>query len=210
MDHQRIDALEAQFSVVREYNDDFLAVIVWSLSSIGTMVVVLIGLNWFQSNRTLKKEFEALQRDLSQAIVTSRTDMEAMIHSKLRDIEKSVDKIAATAARDQMKSIYPRILELEHKAKEDEYGDWMAKKVFSNALRAAGAMLKCSIEIDWDWRISDALEKLHAALDEARKARNQIELQDLAELESVVERVPDTNKTARLAMLKKLAELHPK
>ena len=209
-DDRRVDALEAQFNLVREYNDDFLSVIIWSLSSIGTMMVVLIGLNWFQSNRALKKEFEALQRDLAQTMGASQTNLEAKIHSKLRELEKSVNKVATSAAREQMMSIKPRILELESKAHEEEYERWMAKAIFPNALRAASELLECSIEINWDWQISDALEKVHSALDGARKSNEQLEIQALAELESVVERVPDSNKTARLAMLKKLAGLHPK
>lgn len=207
-DARRIDSLEAQLSVISEYNDDFLSLVVWSLSTVGAITIVLIGFNWFQSNRALKKEFDALQTELSQRLAADKVEMLTKIDAKLGELEKSIKQIAADAAMKHVGALKPRILELEFNAHEKDYEHWMEKAVPGNALTATREMLACSIEVDWDWRISSALECIHSVLDLARKGGKRMELQDLAEIEAVVATIPDSNKTARMALLKKLASLH--
>lgn len=65
---ERLKQVETEFSVIRDYNDDFLAVIGWALGFVGTITVVLISFNWFQNSKLQKREFDSLKNEMIDMI----------------------------------------------------------------------------------------------------------------------------------------------
>ena len=71
---QRIDIirLKEQFSIVREYNDDFLTVILWSLGVLMTLTIVLLGFNWFQNSRAIRRDLDSIKTELVSSLALSK------------------------------------------------------------------------------------------------------------------------------------------
>lgn len=214
---ERISRLEQQFSIVRDYNDDFLAVVLWTLGTVGGLTLLLIGFNWFQSSRTLRRELDALKAELNNLATATSADLSTKIDTHLVALEKKLKPIAAEIAEEKATKLRGNIgwlrsevLELQYKRLEAESREWLRKDVPNNVLNLWDDLISYAIKLDHDWRISEAIDLLNAALDELKKGTSRLEAQDLAELEAAVEKLPDTNKSARAALVRRLAELHSK
>jgi len=214
-ERDRLDRLEDQFAVVREYNDDFLSVVLWALGAVGTVTLALIGFNWFQSSRLLKKEFDAFRTEVNANLSSSSDQLSQRIDKELADIEKNVRAISAeiadekvTKIRGQIAWLRSELLEVQYEAKEAEVRDWLKRDVVGNAVNTCGELIACAVRMNIDWRISQAIELLNDSLDQAKKGGQLLDAMELADLEAEIEKIPDNLKTSRSAVLHRLAEMH--
>jgi len=94
----RLDRLEAALLVVRDYNDDFMSVIVWSLSSVCALYLLLVGFNWFQSVKIIKRDFLSLESDLRNTIKSRLDEYCEQIDSRISGLHDSIGDVSKEAS----------------------------------------------------------------------------------------------------------------
>jgi hypothetical protein len=211
----RLDRLEAQFAVVRDYNDDFMSVLIWGLGTVGTIAVVLIGLNWFQSTRALRREFEVLKAELTGSVSEMSAASESKMASSLGELQKKLEASTTKVVdekvaqlRGGLKGLKSRVLELEFQTIEQQVDHWLKTDVAINAVNTCRELIDCAVEMQEDWRISGAVDKLNESLDALSTRPTRPEAMELSELEAAVERIPASLKGAKSALLTRLSKLH--
>ncbi|MDZ7662273.1 hypothetical protein [Thiohalophilus sp.] len=214
-DTRQIDKLESQFAVIRDYNDDFLSIVIWALSALGALTVVLIGFNWVQSSRVLKNEIKSIKNDLEGSIRDSSRELSERIDEKLAEVDKNLRKVAGEVSEEKISKVRGRIrrlsadvLDLQYESLSADVKRWQKRPVPINAVSVSGNLIDCAISIGYDWKISGAINILNESLDLLKESGDQIGVQELNELEAKVEKIPDSHKTAKAAILKRLEEMH--
>lgn len=212
-----IFGLKEQFSIVREYNDDFLAVVLWSLGVVLTLTIVLLGFNWFQNTRAIRREFDLIKTEIHSSISLSKQDLKYEIQTELEKIEKNLDeksKIITNKAvaplKNKLKTLEHEILMLEYERLEAEVKDWKRQIVLSNALRCCSELIQCALKIDWDWKLSSAVDLMNEIFDEIDKQGVKVsglDAQDIIETEAIIEMCPDSHKSLRDSLLNRLRAL---
>lgn len=212
---KRIDNLESQFQIVRDYSDDFLSVVLWSLTTIISVTVVLLGLNWFQSSRALKRELESIKLEIESSQEIHHQQALRKISEELDNLKKQINTEATKAAdsklagtKEAVKQLERRVSHLEYSRLDREVNQWIEDGVLSNAFTTCGDLIKSAIKLHWDWQLSDAIDQMNVILKKIEEDDyRHIETQDILEVEAKVEKIPDTHKTARKALLSSLEAL---
>lgn len=209
--------LTDQFQIIRDYNDDFMSIVIWSLSVVATLAVLLIGFNWFQNSRALRREFESLENELRSKLASIRIEFEAALTSKERESSEAINMLAEKLVKDRTESLVRsinsalgRIRELEHKSLEREVAEWMEKKVGVNAVAYARELVEKSVILKDQWRISSALDALNAALTLVAEEQEELDVQSISEVEETIGKLPSTHKIASVAILARLTKMHQK
>lgn len=119
----RLERVEIQLSVIRDYNDDFLAVIGWALGIVGTMTVVLIGFNWFQNSKLQKREFDSLKNEMIGMIHSQFNESSSKLNARLANLDNDISKRVENIVKPEISNIkqvllIPKYIELENKLKE--------------------------------------------------------------------------------------------
>lgn len=210
--------LGEQLSVVREYNDDFIAVILWSLGVLLALTIVLLGFNWFQNSRAIKRELGSIKIELESAMALSKQELKHEIETELEELEELLDEKAEDTSQ---KAVAPlirslnmlkhKVLMLEYDALEAEVKRWKSKSVLSNALRTSAELIACAIKIGWDWKLSNAIDLMNEVFDsiDAKGVKDsRIDAQDVVDTEAIVETCPSSHKSLRDALLARLRALH--
>jgi hypothetical protein len=212
---ERMTRVEDQLSVIREYNDDLLSIVAWSLGTVAGIAVVLIGFNWFQSSRTLNAEFSALREDFLASLNKTTTEQVTRIEDTIAETKKEMKAAATEVVEEKLKRIRgsiswltSEVRELNFKSLRDEVKHWIERPVPSNAVGTSGELITCAIKLDQDWRISEAVDLLNESLDLLSKDGNRLETQELSELEAIVEQLPASHKTTKAVLLQRLAKMH--
>ena len=123
---ERLKRVEDQFAIIRDYNDDFLAVIYWSLGIIGAMTVVLIGFNWFQNSKLQKREFDSLKNKMIEMIRSQLNELSSTIDAKLAKLDNEINKRVENIAKSEIRDIKQVLLihkyiELENEIKSKNF-----------------------------------------------------------------------------------------
>lgn len=219
---QRVRDLETSIQIIRDYNDDIVSIVAWSLSGLVATALVLIGFNWFQSNRSLSREFEALKKGLEQSLKNDSRQFEADLAERvgtlqeeiLNNLGHSVDKATKPTFSNHKRAIDAlkgRVANLEYDAEKLESESYAKNGSNAQAARAAGRMLKAALEINWDFLITNAIDQISSTIKGLDGSiGNELDTDDITTLEEVVSKVSDQYKTARTALLARLADLHAK
>lgn len=210
--------LGEQLSVVREYNDDFIAVILWSLGVLLALTIVLLGFNWFQNSRAIKRELGSIKTELESSIALLKQELKHEIDTELENLEKLLDNKAEDTSQkavDPLKrglgKLEHKVLMLEYDALEVEVKNWKSQSVLSNALRSSADLIECAIKIGWDWKLSNAIDLMNEVFDqiEAKGVKeSRIDSQDVVQTEAIVETCPSSHKSPRDGLLARLRALH--
>ena len=120
---ERLERVENQFAIIRDYNDDFLAVIYWSLAAVVTVAILLIGFNWFQNSRLQKREFDSLKNEMIEMIHSKLNESSSKIDGKLSGLDSTINKrveIITNAEIHNIKQVLliPKYIELENDIKK--------------------------------------------------------------------------------------------
>ncbi len=212
---EQVSHVENQLTIIRDYNDDFMSVILWSLGTVGAIAVVLIGFNWFQSTRTLKAEFSALREEFLASLNKTSEEQNSRLDKTISGLEKEITSVASKVADEKIRTVRGNISwltsevrEHNYKFQEKEVEYWMEMPVPSNAVIASGELIACAIKLDNEWRISDSIDTLNKSIDLLKEDGKRLEAQELTELEAIVNQLPEAHKTAKAVLLSRLAEMH--
>jgi|GEM_PF-6641681 len=61
---EEVKQLKAQQKVIQSYQDNFLSTVYWSLGTVSTIVLILIGFSWFANLRNYERDKNALREEL--------------------------------------------------------------------------------------------------------------------------------------------------
>jgi hypothetical protein len=216
----RVIQVENQLSIIRDYNDDFMSVILWSLGTVAGIALILIGFNWFQSTRTLKAEFGALKEEFMASLNKTSEEQNTKLNSKISGIEKEIASVSAKVVDEKLNTVRgniswlsSEIRELQYKNIESAVKYWQERSVPANAVTHSGDLISCAIRMDNEipdneWRISDAVDILQKSLDLLIEEKARLDTQELTDLEAIVNQLPKAHKTARAVLLSRLQEMH--
>lgn len=215
---ERIDRLETSLQIVRDYNDDFLNVVLWSLTAVFGLAVFLVGASWFQSNRILRSEVEALRSELHGLVETRISEVESPLREKvaqaIEEQSKAIDSAASAAANralvplaSSVHNLQQRLNELKYDALEAEVEKWLQKRVLSNALSAATKMVATGVSMDHQFFVDRALDRVDSILNDLLANSKKLDAMDANETERILQSLGDPHMTARNAILEKLRKL---
>lgn len=196
----RVERMEAMLKVVMDYNDDILSVVFWSLSAVFGITLVLIGFNWFQSSRILRREFDSLREELSHELFSKEEVFKGEIESYVPQIVKKEFELYS----DAINVMYKKIKLLELGDLEMETRKWLSEKVPSNAVYYAAKVLEKSMDIMDQYKVGRAIDLLNQAINLSIANKASIDATRLSEVESIIKRLGEQHATARRSLLTKL------
>ena len=212
---ERLDKVETTLEVIREYNDDLLSIVSWSLGTLFATALLLVGFNWFQSNRLLRRDVESLRAEL-RSLVDARV---AETESPLRErVEESIashaevtkklvdDRISAAIAplKTRLGNHHGRLGAVEYNAEEAEVKLWLQKDVPSNACRGAARLVGKGVELGHDFFVSEALDLLENSLSLLQAKDGKLDSSDLKAVEAALDGVREEHAAAYKALSAKL------
>lgn len=146
-------ALQSQIAVMETANDRLLSTVHWSLGTIATVGLVLLGFGWFANFRVYERDKAAMQQELrgflAEQMATTRAELRTAVE------QAASQAVARLEAMVNAHSL--RVGKLEILYDETELDKWMEAKVWDNAIRAG---LNVARAADQEWRVTRALEKI--------------------------------------------------
>jgi hypothetical protein len=215
---KRVDRIEAQLAIIRDYNDDFLSTVHWSLGVVSTMTLILLGFSWFSNFRILDREKEALRGELTTFLSLRLKELEASLDKKnLDELTLLRQKVGETTKAAIASSLAPvearldglrdQVLDLRFSEAKGEYQEWCRQKVLTNQCRAARRMLELAEEMRYGYYINEALDKLIESLKALALAGGRLEALDVSELSTALSVVPSSHSTMVAAVHQHLSRI---
>ena len=172
----RLDRLEATVELIREYNDDFMSVVLWSLGAVVGLTILLAGFNSFQNNRMLQRELESVRSELKALIASQVSEAERplaqRIDARLSEVESQLKKTVETTVTKatapligKVDDIGNRLGNIEFASHKAEFDHWLTKGVPSNACSKAAQLIDKAVDLHNEYDISQSLNLLSTALD---------------------------------------------
>jgi len=209
-DDPEIATLRAQLQIIRDYNDDFLSTVHWSLATVFTVVALLIGFSWYANFRLSARERAALKQELQGSLREEianlqqqlQTDVESRFTSFKAEAEKlhgtitksatSAGEAAAQKLKEPIASLRQDVYSLKIDVLEMEAEKWEAQKVLSNAFDRYIEIIPLAKRTGGGYILTSALDNINRLLKngvevDAESARNLLRvLESLPEEFSVV------------------------
>lgn len=212
----------AQIATMREYDAKIIGTVYWALSVAVTIVVLMVGFNWYTSHRIydrdrnnlisgIDKKLETSSQAVTQEIKAIREDVDNRLtklgletQSKIEttsketraELEKSLTRelVEVKAKVDSLRSKFnfARIELFEHLGDEN-----LSKELYLGALNNYREVLEASIELAWDRASSEALGKLKTAAGKASVITEGI----AASLRTILDKTPPKYANERKAIL---------
>ncbi len=217
IDH-RVELLEKQFGVVRDYNDDFLATVYWALGTIAAIAILLTGFGWFSNFRLFEREKASLREELERALASQIKELSnelrdmlasgtAGAETKAAQSAKAVASTAVSALQSDVNSLRSMVYDLQFDAAEAEVSKWLDRKVFTNAVRSANDQVNIAHKIGDSYRISGSLDQLLDVLKRLNSdSPSRLETYDLMAIEATVASLANSYPTSIGAIQKQLAQ----
>lgn len=198
-----VAVLRAQLELMREYDQRLLSTVYWSLGGLVTIATILIGFGWFANFRVYERDRNVLAQELRSMIQNELREMSQRVE---RDIEnrfkaseeRTKERVAsATEALEskvdgEFRNLNHEILNSQYELKHLEADKWMAKAVYSNALRAYCGMMQLSLRIGYQWRVAKTLDYIHDVLMSMRdqgKGRS-LDADDIRAVTTLLDSIP--------------------
>jgi hypothetical protein len=222
-----IALLRNEIDTIHRYEDQLLETVHWSLGTVATVAVLLIGLQWFSGARTSSRERAALResvdarvrdelRTASAALDATVNKFQKEFSARLEDQGESTDR----QLRDQLDSLEQRIRrdlneqvsldEIRYKVlaldlAKAEAEVWKLKGIPSNAAGRYMRYLELALELDRENSIAIALDEIKDLLTANPEAYS---IFDKPRLSEMLPKVPDRFGAAAdevMALLRKSA-----
>lgn len=212
---QRLTRVEDTIQVIRDYNDDFLSLVTWSLTTVVMLVALLLGFNWFQNQRSLRRELESLRAELRAFLESRVAEAEAPLREKLdeavTDLEKKLKGISAHAVaptQQSVSSLKYRVQNLEVAQLEGEYAKWVEKDVLANAARTAIELVALASDIGSEYQITGALDRLSVIISQIEKESRSLPSDVVVELERTLTKLSSEYSASKAGILQKAQRIH--
>jgi hypothetical protein len=166
-----VTVLKAQLSLMREFNQNILSTVYWSLGTIVLIVILLVSFSWFTNYRMYERELAALRQELiglldkQMAAFSSEFNQKSI--DKFTDISErsieavhSVTKQIVTPLQGKIAQCTQDISQLQYNALNVEARYWEFKGVKGNQASQYIRMLRAAIEMKNEFNIAECMGTL--------------------------------------------------
>lgn len=205
-----------------QFNDRLVTTVYWTLGALGTVLVAIVGLNWFANYRIYERDKLALtsmlNAEVSQQISALRAEISALHKKHSEEIEKAAsnaaakqieplttqvksDRSALKVFRDQIKTLE---LTVEMQAEAEQVRHWTAKNVPANVAYSHVRLAEVALKLGhnyYSYAIDDALEEIERLV--MAGARGRFE----TDLVALLEKLPSQYGPQRQRILSKLSSI---
>ncbi len=217
-DQITISLLQSELNTVRDFQDTLLTTVFWSLGTIATIAVLLVGFGWYSNFRVyerdkaslsqelrshLDNELAALSTKIEQSLNESRDSANKLAHEQREELSARVNKTLEATVTKSVAPLSARIemlksghAELQYAILEINRERWRAKGVYTNALREGVSILNLTTANQQGWRISRALDAIQADLKvllEQKPPRAAPDAELLRDISSALDQVSQDN-----------------
>lgn len=194
-------ALRAQVETMKDYQEQFVEVVLWSLGGVVALVLALLAFSFFssktnydrdrrfleQERKNIEEEIQAKMRhefvELSEKISLLVSEREDLIKGK---IEGSVlSRIGNISSR--LDDLKDDVLDLRYDALKREAEEGERSNQIGWAIYKYRQMLEISITRGFDFQFSDLLDSIKKCLSSSSL---KVDSDELSELSSVLKRLP--------------------
>ncbi|MDQ8183851.1 hypothetical protein [Pelagicoccus sp. SDUM812005] len=181
------DELREEMELRQELNNQLIQIVTWSLSTTAGTLVVILGINWFQSRRVEKSERLKLKTELLEEL---KKDIDTLMESKSRSIEEKFEERAKAIENDleeRTDTLQGAVLSNMHRDLSHSIGEYLAEEDYLSALEGVVLALNFATQLDSTDAIAHSLENAQHALSmlgtipSSLCAKLQIELDELPE-----------------------------
>lgn len=178
--NEEILLLKVQLQTTREYQQQFLSVVLWSLGSIIALAVGLAAFNWYSSKISYERELEALSREnrgfqselkallqheideKSSTLIERLDDRQSDIESTVRNVlEKQLSELSS-----QIGGLKKRLVGLEYNDIERQAEAAVAEKRYSWAIYKYADLILVSIAQGPDhYEATEIIDRIREILD---------------------------------------------
>ncbi|GLH75085.1 hypothetical protein GETHLI_35880 [Geothrix limicola] len=214
----RLNKVETTVSVIRDYNGTFMSVIIWSLSTVGTIAFALIGFSWFTNIRMIQRDIQTLRDELI-AILGEKAAEAQQINSENMSLKsKEILEITTSAAekmsnaataqiKSQISNAIKRIGELEYLNIKKDIILWNEKHVYANSCSAASELLEKSLTLNSDYYVEESIDILRDSLEKMEHDNEIADAATVRQLEGTINKLGADLKTSKLALLSQLIRI---
>ncbi|ELB2157619.1 hypothetical protein QNZ88_004513 [Vibrio parahaemolyticus] len=169
--NEQIALLEQQVTIMKEYQDSLLSTIHWTLGSVITVGIFLIGYNWFSNFKAYERDKESLKVELKSTIDVELEHSKSEVHKIVNDLKGTLqelvdDKITPLSRNLDIKlnsrynSLNNDILRLSIYRHQQERLNWNEREVYVNALRSSLSILDICMTLNDQWVLAKAIDSL--------------------------------------------------
>jgi hypothetical protein len=212
-----VKLLKAELQVVKSYQDDLLSTVYWSLGTLATIAVLLIGFSWFANFRIYERDKAALRDELHLELNDELGKLKTLFESHVVDTSRLIPEQIAKEIQDAISTLAASIkaseknaardlANLELELREMEHVKWLNQGVYVNALRIANTMLVIALSIGSSWRISKALDALQNDLGIMTKANYSGQIPEADSIATIIKTLDKvgTEHTILVASIKEM------
>jgi hypothetical protein len=161
----KIERIELQLQFMEKYDSRLISTVYWSLGTVVTIAILLVGFGWFANFRIHERDKSAMMQEINGQFATEKSDLEEYIRNEIEKTNKEIKdviNISVEIKREFKNEMLTQKITLEKMESEQ----WEEKGVLANSLDCELRILNIVVGMDWSWRISntvDRIEKLIAS-----------------------------------------------
>ncbi|MEZ8943242.1 insecticidal delta-endotoxin Cry8Ea1 family protein [Vibrio sp. 10N.261.55.F4] len=169
--NEQIALLKQQVAMMKEHQESLLGTIHWTLGTVITVGIFLIGYNWFSNFKAYERDKEALKVELKSAVNVelehSKTEVHMIVDNMKGALQTLVDDKVTPLSRNletklnsRYNSLNNDILRLSIYRHEQERLSWNEQKVYVNALSSSLNIINTSITLNDEWLLATGIDNL--------------------------------------------------
>lgn len=171
--------LRAQLAVVRDYQDRFIGVVLWSLGAVVTMTIGLLAFGWFTNKVNYERDRDSVRQErdnlrselrsfISDEIRRVSQDVSSTLNDREKLIEQRVERTAVAHVQrvtSQLKDLAGRVHDIEHENLERDATRAAKEKRYGWAIYKYCQLLDSSVRRESDsYEVPDILDAIKAML----------------------------------------------
>jgi hypothetical protein len=173
VDSSQVIILKSQLQTMRDYDRDFLAIILSALGTVGVVAVLLVGYSWFTNIRIYERDKSALTQELEGKLESKFSIFKNALEKDQRDfnkelLDKATKPLTELEARlvEQNKNLKNELaahrLWIDFNKEQSEAHYWETRKdpVPANELNRYKEMLLIAIKLNSDHHIAQCLARI--------------------------------------------------
>lgn len=206
--------LRAQLELMQRYDEKLLLTVYWALGGVVAITVLLVGFGWFANFRIYDKDKRLLEHVLQAAQQEALNKIRQDFLDEFKELKNQLNLIVSSGIKplkdelnDKFQDLRQNILNLEYKLRETEAEQWMKQGVAVNAVRAYCDLIDLALSMQTEWRVSEALDKMHFALKNISEGKANVE-PDAEEIRQITETLNRVSKehSVNVTGIRKLLE----
>lgn len=204
------ELLLREIEVMKQYDQDLLETVYWSLGALLTIAVLLIGFGWFANFKVYERDKESIRRDLNSFIQSEfksiQNSVESKIKSEFESVESKISELSLSVFDENIKdvnglignnsrnidSIKTDIVKFKYELLEIEAKSYQEKGSLTNAFRSQSRIIPIVLNTSYSWQVSFTLDKMQSLLVEMiEKKEVYLDADDIHAVTKILDSIED-------------------